>query len=352
MALTGQLIDLSLVELIEFFCSQRKSGRLKVLYPQSPAYFYIQQGTLVDAKIGSLSGVDAVYYAMTLENASFKFSTAFEPTRRTIHQPWTAVALEGLRRIDEGIKPSEPFSAFSADEPEDESEGAEGDAASAPADSSTIVAEEEDSSTVPMSLMVDNATAPGRRNLFIFGAAAVVLLISVTALGSFVGWFGKGKSASAATLSSQPDPNAASKPDEQLSSSSSSNPDEGQAAQVEAANGAGNVDATAPVESAAALAAKREREARERDRLKNNWGADQPLASQPAQPQTAAVAPPEKKPEAAKPAPKTVTVQVTYDEAGRVTQASGGDATATRIARQKRFPAGKAGSTTVTIPIN
>jgi len=49
---------------------------------------------------------------------------------------------------------------------------------------------------------------------------------------------------------------------------------------------------------------------------------------------------------------RKVTVQVTYDENGRVTQASGGDATALRIARQKRFPAGKAGSATVTIPIN
>ncbi|MEK6336745.1 MAG: hypothetical protein AABM67_17605, partial [Acidobacteriota bacterium] len=49
---------------------------------------------------------------------------------------------------------------------------------------------------------------------------------------------------------------------------------------------------------------------------------------------------------------REVTVQVTYDENGRVTQASGNDAFALRIARQKRFPAGKAGSATITIPIN
>jgi hypothetical protein len=47
-----------------------------------------------------------------------------------------------------------------------------------------------------------------------------------------------------------------------------------------------------------------------------------------------------------------VVVTVTYDESGRVTQASGGDANALRIARQKRFPAGKAGSATISIPIN
>nr|MDQ2937728.1 energy transducer TonB [Acidobacteriota bacterium] len=56
--------------------------------------------------------------------------------------------------------------------------------------------------------------------------------------------------------------------------------------------------------------------------------------------------------ESAKSGPKKVSVTVTYDESGRVTQASGGDATALRIARQKRFPAGKAGSATITISIN
>ena len=49
---------------------------------------------------------------------------------------------------------------------------------------------------------------------------------------------------------------------------------------------------------------------------------------------------------------REVTVQVTYDENGRVTQASGDDANALRIARQKRFPAGKAGSATIKIRIN
>ncbi len=53
-----------------------------------------------------------------------------------------------------------------------------------------------------------------------------------------------------------------------------------------------------------------------------------------------------------KPGAKRVVVTVTYDESGRVTQASGGDANALRIARQKRFPAGKGGSATISIPIN
>jgi hypothetical protein len=85
------------------------------------------------------------------------------------------------------------------------------------------------------------------------------------------------------------------------------------------------------------LRKQREKERRAREAK----AAENPsVASAPAQP------------EQLKPGAKRVVVTVTYDESGRVTQASGGDANALRIARQKRFPAGKAGSATISIPIN
>src|SRR5215213_144809 len=85
MALTGHLSDLSLSELIEFFCNQRKSGRLKVLYPKGAGYFYLQAGSVVDARIGVLQGIDAVYFALTLPNAQFEFSADVEAGSRTIN---------------------------------------------------------------------------------------------------------------------------------------------------------------------------------------------------------------------------------------------------------------------------
>src|SRR3979490_652673 len=109
MALTGHLSDLSLSELIELFCNHRKTGQLKVLYPQGPGYFNLQTGSVVDARIGVLRGIDAVYYALTLPNAKFEFGSAPESSERTINQPWTQVVLEGLRRLDEGIVPTNAF---------------------------------------------------------------------------------------------------------------------------------------------------------------------------------------------------------------------------------------------------
>src|SRR6266478_5570974 len=121
MPLTGELSDLSLAELIEFFCNQRKTGRLKVVYSSGPGYFYLQAGLVVHARLGSLRGIEAVYYALTLPNASFTFSPALEAPEHTINQPWTSVVLEGLRRMDEGIEPGNPFLA-NDDRPAEEEE--------------------------------------------------------------------------------------------------------------------------------------------------------------------------------------------------------------------------------------
>jgi hypothetical protein len=328
MALSGQLSDLSLAELIEFFCNQRKTGRLKVAYERAPGYFYFDRGDLVDAKIASLNGIEAIYYALTLANASFKFSPAFEPTRRSIHQPWTRVTLEGLRRLDEGIKPKEPTVEEGVTYTEDP-DGVDEKAAEIEFDGSL---------PLPLALMVDNASGGGRRKMVFAGVAlAVVALVAV--IGIPAGWYGKGKVA----VQAQP---AAPSPEAQAPTASSE-PSQAEP-QSEQSPAAPEASDAASMNDANALAARRAREARDRARAAE--AADRAAtAGSPTAPVASEVA---KKPDLVKPGPKMVSVQVSYDEAGRVTQTSGGDGTAQRIARQKRFPAGKAGSTTITIPIN
>ena len=345
MALSGQLSDLSLAELIEFFCNQRKSGRLKVSYPRAPGFFYFQKGALVDAKIGALSGVEAIYYALTLENASFKFSASFEPTRRTIHQPWAQVALEGLRRMDEGIAPTDAFpEGYDTSACMEDADGAKEITCAEDEESESIlplrVRGDASDDKAPLSLTVENAAGGGRRVL-IYGAIAAAVIISLAAVGFPAGWYKK-------KAVNPPQP-AAAGVEQQVTSNPGSNPSGQPSSETEETTP--TEQAAGPVNDGAALAARREREARDRERWKaaqEKADADNPGATNPA---TFATTEAAKKPEAAKPKTST-TVQVTYDEAGRVTQASGGDANALRIARQKRFPAGKAGSATVTIPVN
>ena len=306
MALTGHLSDLSLSELIEFFCNQRKSGRLKVLYPQGAGYFYLQAGSVVDARIGVLHGIDAVYYALTLPNAQFEFSADVEAKSRTINQPWTQVVLEGLRRLDENIAPGAAFPPGHEPEPDE--------LASAPVDEE--VKAEVERSFAPAFLSFGKETVSRRKPVFI-GAIAVAVLGSVAVIGVPAGWYSSKKVAAAPeTVSTAPAP---------------------QSTQVETpAQPQPSAEPEPSGEDAAALALKRQREKERKAREAKN--AENPTAVAPT--------------EAVKPGAKRVVVTVTYDESGRVTQASGGDANALRIARQKRFPPGKAGSATVSIPIN
>ena len=311
MALTGHLSDLSLSELIEFFCNQRKSGRLKVLYPQGAGYFYLQAGSVVDARIGVLHGIDAVYYALTLPNAEFEFSADLEASSRTINQPWTQVVLEGLRRLDENIAPGVAFPPDYVHDP-DELTGKKQDV-------NVEVSSETERSFPPAFLTFGKESGKSRKPLFI-GAIVVAVVASVAVIGVPAGWYSKKKPVAAAeSVSQAPVP----------VSSQTETPAQPQPSSTEAQSA---------TEDPAALAAKRQRE-KERKAREAAKAAENPTA----------VAPPV---DGAKPGAKRVVVTVTYDESGRVTQASGGDANALRIARQKRFPPGKAGSATVSIPIN
>jgi len=311
MALTGHLSDLSLSELIEFFCNQRKSGRLKVLYPKGAGYFYLQSGSVVDAHIGVLHGIEAVYYALTLPNAQFEFSADAEAGSRTINQPWTQVVLEGLRRLDENIAPSVAFPADYVPEP-DELENAQVEVESQA---------ELEKSFSPAFLSFGKESMSRRKPLFI-GAIAVAVVASVAVIGVPAGWYSSKKAAAAPAQQV----NQASVPQ----TAQAETPAQPQAATPEAA--------PASEDSAAAVRRQREKERKAREAAKNAENAGS-VASAPQA-------------ETVKPGAKRVVVTVTYDESGRVTQASGGDANALRIARQKRFPPGKAGSATVSIPIN
>ncbi|HEV7860948.1 MAG TPA: DUF4388 domain-containing protein [Pyrinomonadaceae bacterium] len=352
MALTGQLSDLSLAELIEFFCNQRKTGRLKVIYPQAPGFFYVQSGSLVDAKIGDLNGVEAVYYALTLPNASFKFSPVFEASRRTIHQPWTQVVLEGLRRIDEGITQTRVFKDGSGDDGNAEDESELDEITESEVDGLEAF-KANGATNAPLPMMVNSAASKGRSKVPLVAAVVVALAASVAVIGVPAGWYSKAKPAVLAT------PAAPSTPAPSAEEASNNNSTASQAEESKPNEEGATGTAAATLNNDAILAARREREARDRERMlraaeeRANAPATKQSDNTNAQAQTASAnANPAKKTDAPRTGPKMVSVQVTYDEAGRVTQASGGDATALRVARQKRFPAGKPGSTTVTIPIN
>ena len=374
MAFSGQLNDLALSELIEFFCNQRKTGRLKVDYALAPGVFFIKDGDLVDAKVGALNGTEAVFFALTLPSASFDFNAGMLSSRRTINDSWASVVLEGLRRLDEGIVP-DAAQAFATEDEIDEAtieylnciesgkESAVKDAvakdAVAKAAGAKVVDNDlpADAFPLPLSqtLAATSSDNSGRRKFVVAGVAASLVLACVVAAIPLSKRF-TGSNATSAPAPAAPAAAATSQAPTTPAPEGDNN-----AGAMPAASTDPNESAVAPTDAAAADAAafgaRREREARLERQRKLEAKRD---AAQAANEATAAAAAPEV---AAKPAtgPKSVRVSIAYDEAGRVTQTSvvgsspGAEAyasTAVRVARGRRFPAGKAGSTVVTIPIN
>jgi hypothetical protein len=353
MALTGELSDLSLAELIEFFCNQRKTGRLKVIYPIGPGYFYLQAGSVVHARIGVLRGIEAVYCALTLPNASFTFSPAFEPPEHSINQPWTSVVLEGLRRMDEGVSPPDAFPEEEAVLPVEEIKTAEPELAVSDLDepagdddqskNETIEVPAVQPAEMPAFLAHTENESRWRGKPWTLGAIVFAVVLVLTVIGVPWGMYARNKAAKLAletrtAPATTPETSAPSVPANETSAAPA--PDETVVPAVNSAD--------------AEQLAKRQREARAKERAKLQGTTAFTGNTKPEAKDTSSLANPSSvKPQSSPSAAgRKVTVQVTYDENGRVTQASGGDATALRIARQKRFPAGKAGSATVTIPIN
>jgi Domain of unknown function (DUF4388) len=362
MALNGELTDLSLAELIEFFCNQRKTGRLAVEYPQGSAYFHLQAGAVVHASIGTLRGIEAVYYALTLANASFNFDSACEAPEHTINQPWTSVVLEGLRRMDEGISARSPFpekvepvverTVAVEPEPAKVDEPAIEQAATAEPDEEIndeiVVDEPRKVFEQPAILPVSNGflSSPDSASRFAYGpwklgAIFAALILIVGGIAVPWGWYARGK---AAKLANETKP---------LTTDASETTASQPATTTETPAAQPTDDASTPATNPEATdLAKKEREARAREEARLRAKAAEANSLVPATQSSQVTPPPTAPAQSSSSASKKVVVQVTYDENGRVTQATGNDPTALRIARQKRFPAGKAGSATVTIPIN
>ncbi|MCA1628167.1 MAG: DUF4388 domain-containing protein, partial [Acidobacteria bacterium] len=311
-----------------------KTGRLKVDYALAPGVFFIREGELVDAKVGALNGIDAVYFALTLPSASFDFNAGMVSSRHTITDKWASVVLEGLRRIDEGILPNME-AAFSGEDDLDEAFTAyldcipdEGQAKEAAKEGTNT------ESAMPFSMMVDSATSDeGNRKKMIAGVAAAVVVVCLIVAIPVTKRLTRADVPAAQT----PAPAVPQQPSEGTNAAQTPAPAEGTEAVSTPKSEVKDAELAARREREAKLKAKREEEARKAATAKTV------AASAPAG------------------GAKSVRVSIAYDENGRVTQASavgsspGAEAyatTAIRIARGRRFPAGKAGSTVVTIPMN
>jgi len=107
----GSLDEIGLSHLIQVYCTSRQTAKLVVNFPDAEGSFFFDRGELVDAQLGSLSGIDAVHAALGRKGGIFHVDPGVQPPRRTIHQHWSTVVIDGMRVSDDKTARPRPTSA-------------------------------------------------------------------------------------------------------------------------------------------------------------------------------------------------------------------------------------------------
>ncbi len=101
MALRGSLADIGPADLIQLNCQTGGKAKLTVRQDGTEAVFYFDRGEIVHAVCGGAEGAEAVYEFLSWEKGVFEVEQKVDAPVHTIDISWSALMMEGLRRLDE-----------------------------------------------------------------------------------------------------------------------------------------------------------------------------------------------------------------------------------------------------------
>lgn len=100
---SGSLREMGLPDLVQILSQSRKTGSLHLQNGKDTGEVHFESGAVVDARYGKLTGADAFYALVKMQDGEFAFDPDFRPGDRVINLSSEGLLLEGLRRLDEGI---------------------------------------------------------------------------------------------------------------------------------------------------------------------------------------------------------------------------------------------------------
>jgi predicted regulator of Ras-like GTPase activity (Roadblock/LC7/MglB family) len=101
MGIKGNLKDMSVADLIQTNCQERKTARLGLHNGKKAAYLFFAEGNIVHASMEDMEGEEAVYRILEWKDGLFEVEPGSKPNRITVADSWTSILLEGARRMDE-----------------------------------------------------------------------------------------------------------------------------------------------------------------------------------------------------------------------------------------------------------
>jgi hypothetical protein len=101
MALKGTLKDMAIIDLVQFPHSGRKTGHLIISGTDGEARLSYENGSLVHAKLGDVTGIDALVRVVGWDEGAFEFVPDAEPEARSIELDLHRAVMQALKLHDE-----------------------------------------------------------------------------------------------------------------------------------------------------------------------------------------------------------------------------------------------------------
>lgn len=98
----GSLTEISLVDLIQINCLERKRARLSLRSDEREAVLFFDEGEIVHVQAGAIEGRDALFDVLTWSEGTFEMINGIAPPTRSLDDTWSGLLLEAMRQIDEG----------------------------------------------------------------------------------------------------------------------------------------------------------------------------------------------------------------------------------------------------------
>jgi CRP/FNR family transcriptional regulator, cyclic AMP receptor protein len=101
--MTGQLADISPVELCQMINANQKTGILKLESEDSKASLMFNEGELIHAEIDGRKGKEAFYAVLSLKSGRFKFTQGLTASQKTkdVIGGFMGLVMEGMKRLDD-----------------------------------------------------------------------------------------------------------------------------------------------------------------------------------------------------------------------------------------------------------
>jgi len=101
MSFQGSITELPVPDIIQLVSVSGKTGMFTLVHGSERGYIHLKNGQMVHARLGDLTGEEAIYALAIWSSGDFQFTPNEEPDSVTIEKSNTSLLMEAARRLDE-----------------------------------------------------------------------------------------------------------------------------------------------------------------------------------------------------------------------------------------------------------